>query len=191
MTYADFRGLYKGSLYEGGIRTPWVVSWPARFKGGRKISTPVISLDILPTTLDALGVAGAGNTPFDGKSLLPLLTSEKKSLDRVLYWNSGPPKGEWAVRDGDWKAHGFKNRCQLFNLADDPSEKNDLAAKHPGQAKELYDRQLSWLKEMQASENRGRPTTAQAKGDANSPKLGKEERKKLRAEKKRKRQEKK
>lgn len=182
---------YKGSLYEGGIRTPWVVSWPARFKGGRKISTPVISLDVLPTTLDALGVAGDRNTSFDGKSLLPLLTGEEKTLDRVLYWNSGPPKGEWAVRNGDWKAHGFKDRYQLFNLAEDPSEKNDLAAKHPVQAKELYDRQLFWLKEMQASENRGQPTAAQAKGAADAPQLSKEERKKLRAEKKRKRQEKK
>jgi len=182
---------YKGSLYEGGIRTPWVVSWPAKFKGGRKISTPVISLDILPTTLAALGVAGDRNTPFDGKSLLPLLTGEKKTLDRVLYWNSGQPKGEWAVRDGDWKAHGFKNRYQLFNLANDPSEKNDLAAKYPAQAKELYDRQQTWLKEMQASEDGGRPTAAKANGDADAPQLSKEERKKLRAEKKRKRQEKK
>ena len=182
---------FKGSLYEGGIRTPWVVSWPAKFKGGRKISTPVISLDILPTTLDALGVAGDRNTPFDGKSLLPLLTGEKKTLHRVLYWNSGQPKGECVVRDGDWKAHGFKNRYQLFNLANDPSEKNDLAAKYPAQAKELYDRQLTWLKEMQASEDGGRPTAAKANGDADAPQLSKEERKKLRAEKKRKRQEKK
>lgn len=182
---------YKGSLYEGGIRTPWVVSWPAKFKGGRKISTPVISLDILPTTLDALGVAGTRKTPFDGKSLLPLLTGEKKTFDRVLYWNSGPPKGEWAVRDGDWKAHGFKDRHELFNLAIDPSEKNDLSAKHSAKAKELYGLQLTWLKEMQASENRGQPKASQAKGDANHPQLSKEERKKLREEKKRKRKEKK
>jgi arylsulfatase A-like enzyme len=182
---------FKGSLYEGGIRTPWVVSWPARFKGGRKISTPVISLDILPTTLDALGVAGAGNTPFDGKSLLPLLTGGERTLDRVLYWNSGPPKGEWAVRDGDWKAHGFKDRYQLFNLAQDPSEKNDLAAKHPAQAQKLYDRQQTWLKEMQASENRGQPTAATVKGEVDNSQLSKEERKKLRAEKKKKRMEKK
>lgn len=182
---------FKGSLYEGGIRTPWVVSWPAKFKGGRKISTPVISLDILPTTLDALGVAGARNAPFDGRSLLPLLSGEKRTLDRVLYWNSGPTKGEWAVRDGDWKAHGFKDRYQLFNLAEDPSEENDLAAKYPVQAKELYDRQLSWLKEMHASETGGQPTSAQAKGDANIPQLGKEDRKRLREERKQKRREKK
>ena len=182
---------YKGSLYEGGIRTPWVVSWPAKFKGGRKIITPVISLDILPTTLDALDITEDRKSPFDGKSLLPLLTGEQQTLDRVLFWNSGQPKGEWAVRNGDWKAHGFKDRYQLFNLAEDPSEKNDLAAKHPAQAKELYDRQLSWLKEMQASEKSGRPTTAKHKSDTDAPKLSKEERKKLRAEKKRKRQEKK
>ena len=64
---------FKGSLYEGGVRTPWVVSWPARFKGGRTLYTPVISLDILPTVLDALGLQAPEETPFDGKSLLPLL----------------------------------------------------------------------------------------------------------------------
>ena len=182
---------FKGSLYEGGIRTPWVVSWPAKFKGGRKISTPVVSLDILPTTLDALGVAETRNTPFDGKSLLPLLMGETKTLDRILYWNSGLPKGEWAVRDGDWKAHGFKDRYQLFNLAKDPSEKNDAAAKHPARAEELYGRQLAWLKEMRAAENRAQASAAQVKGDANPPQLGKEDRRRLRQEKKQKRREKK
>ncbi len=182
---------FKGSLYEGGIRTPWVVSWPARFKGGRKISTPVISLDILPTALDALGVDGVRHTSFDGKSLLPLLTGEEKTLDRILYWNSGLPKGEWAVRDGNWKAHGFKDRYQLVNLAADPSEKTDLTAKNPALAKRLYNRQLSWLKEMRASENRGQPSVVQAKGDNNVPQPSKEERRRLRKEKRQKRNEKK
>ena len=182
---------FKGSLYEGGIRTPWVVSWPARFKGGRKISTPVISLDILPTTFDARGVAGSRKTPFDGESILPLLTGEATTLDRVLYWNSGQPKDEWAVRDGDWKALGFKNKYQLFNLANDPSEKTDLAGKHSAKAKELLARQQAWLKEMQTSENGGKPPPSQTTGDSAKPKLSKEERKKLREEKKKTRQEKK
>ena len=66
---------FKASHYEGGIRTPFIVSWPARFAGGRAIDTPVVSLDVLPTVLDAVGAAPpAGAPPFDGKSLLPLLT---------------------------------------------------------------------------------------------------------------------
>ena len=69
---------FKGSLYEGGIRTPWIVSWPARFEGGRVLDTPVISIDILPTVLDALGHSSSDLKKFDGQSLLPLLTSKTK-----------------------------------------------------------------------------------------------------------------
>lgn len=143
---------FKGSLYEGGVRTPWVVSWPARFKGGRTLHTPVISLDILPTVLDALGIKAPEKTPFDGKSLLPLLSSQSSEHHSELYFNSGEPKGEWAVRQGDWKAHGFKKTFKLYNLANDPSEKKDLASKNPAKAKELFQLHTAWLKEMVRSE---------------------------------------
>jgi arylsulfatase A-like enzyme len=136
---------FKGSLYEGGIRTPWVVSWPARFKGGRSIDTSIISLDILPTVLEATGIK---ETTFDGKSLLPLLTGESKEHHAQLYWNSGEPKGEWAVRQGSWKAHGFKDRYELYDLANDPSEKQDLANKKPEKAKALVQLHQVWLKDM-------------------------------------------
>ena len=143
---------FKGSLYEGGVRTPWVVSWPARFKGGRTLHTPVISLDILPTVLDAIGIKAPEKTPFDGKSLLPLLDGQSSEHHSELYFNSGEPKGEWAVRQGDWKAHGFKKTFKLYNLADDPSEKKDLASKNPAKAKELFQLHAAWLKEMVRSE---------------------------------------
>ena len=126
---------FKGSLYECGIRTPWIVSWPAKFKGGRTIDTPVISLDILPTALDALGVKAPRKNPFYGKSLMPVLTGDAQTLHSELYWNSGEPKGEWAVRQSDWKAHGFKEKYELYNLADDPSETTDLKSKKLSQGK--------------------------------------------------------
>jgi arylsulfatase A-like enzyme len=136
---------FKGSLYEGGIRTPWVVSWPARFKGGRTIDMPIISIDILPTVLDATGVA---ETNFDGKSLLPLLKNESTQHHDQLYWNSGEPKGEWAVRQGPWKAHGVKENYELYDLKSDPSEEHNLAGKNPEKAKELVQLHEAWLKEM-------------------------------------------
>ncbi len=144
---------FKGSLYEGGIRTPWVVSWPARFKGGRVLDTPVISLDILPTVLDAIGLKAPEKMPFDGKSLLPLLSGESTSHHSELYFNSGEPKGEWAVRQGDWKAHGIKEKFKLYNLAEDPSESQDLASKRSAKAKELFQLHATWLREMVKSEN--------------------------------------
>ena len=142
---------FKGSLYEGGVRTPWVVSWPARFKGGRTLHIPVISLDILPTVLDALGMQAPEETPFDGKSLLPLLSGPSTTHHSELYFNSGEPKGEWAVRQGDWKAHGFKETLELYNLAKDPSESEDLATMNPAKAKKLFQLHANWLKKMEKS----------------------------------------
>ena len=137
---------FKGSLYEGGIRTPFLVSWPDRFTGARTVDAPVISLDILPTTLDAIGVSPPRQTPFDGKSLLPLLTGRSKTLHDTLYWCK--EGGEWAVRDGDWKLHTVKGQTELFNLANDPSEQTNLAASQPQRVRTLTRAFNAWLTPM-------------------------------------------
>ncbi len=138
---------FKGSLYEGGIRTPFIVSWPARFSGGRSIDTPVISLDILPTALDAIGVLPAEND-FDGKSLLPLLSAQSTSHHDTLYWSEGGKSGEWAVRRGDWKLHAMREQMELFNLAEDPSEQKDLADRQPEMARTLSSAFDAWIVQM-------------------------------------------
>lgn len=143
---APLRGA-KSTLFEGGIRTPFIVSWPAHFKGGRTIDAPVISLDILPTVLDALGQQPPAGTTFDGKSLLPLLTGKTEKHHETLYWSTGA-LGEWAVRRGDWKLHFTRGSEELANLRQDPSEKNNLAAQHPEKVKELKDLYERWLEPM-------------------------------------------
>lgn len=141
---------FKGSLYEGGLRTPFVVSWPARFPGGRTIDTPVISLDILPTVMDAVAAKSTvgAKTRFDGKSLLPLIEGKARVHHPTLYWSEGGLTGEWAIRHGDWKLHADKTRRELFHLGRDPGEKSNLADEQPARLKELaglYDR---WLDQM-------------------------------------------
>ena len=175
---------FKDSLYEGGVRTPWVVSWPAKFKGGRVIETPVISLDVLPTALDALGVEIPAKMPFDGKSLLPLLTGKSTAHHSELYWNCGEPKGEWAVRQGDWKAYGFKEKYELYNLSKDPSETNDLAAMNTGKARELFQLHAAWLKEMVKSANGEKTAATTTKNSSTEPTLSKAERLKKRTQRK-------
>ena len=138
----------KGSLYEGGIRTPFIVSWPSRFSGGRSINSPVISLDILPTVLDAIGARPPIDDVFDGKSLLPLLTGRDTIHHDTLYWSKGGDNGEFAVRGGDWKLHSVKDQQQLFNLAEDPGEKVNLAAKHPEQINTLNTAFDKWIEQM-------------------------------------------
>ncbi len=139
---------FKGSLYEGGIRTPFIVSWPKRFAGGRTIDTPVVSLDILPTALDALGTKSLSEHRFDGKSLLPLLTGDSLTHHDTLYWSEGGKSGEWAVRRGDWKLHADKQNLALFDLAKDPSEKHDLAAEQVDVVKELSGVFDAWIEQM-------------------------------------------
>lgn len=143
---------YKQSLYEGGIRTPWIVSWPAKFTVGRKIDTPIISLDILPTVLDAIHGSEFDPTPFDGKSLLPLIRSKDAAHHPVLYWDSGNDKDEWAVRRGDWKLHSKKGKISLFNLMEDESETTDLSKRNAEIVRELSALYETWLAEMVRSE---------------------------------------
>ena len=139
---------FKQFNYEGGIRTPFVVSWPARFSGGREIHTPVISLDILPTALDAAGIKAPVCKPFDGKSILPVLESKKDVLHENLFWSEGGGSGEWAVRSGNWKLVVHKDKIELFDLEKDVSEANDLSSDYPEVVKKLSALYDSWLDEM-------------------------------------------
>lgn len=137
---------FKGSFDEGGIRTPFIVSWPARFSGGRVIDTPVISFDILPTVLDASKSLPANND-FDGKSLLPLLSGDATSHHETLFWSKGK-EDEWAVRRNNWKLHYRRGDIDLTDLGNDISEKTDLARKYPEIVSELATEFDAWIKPM-------------------------------------------
>jgi arylsulfatase A-like enzyme len=144
---APLRG-FKQQNYEGGIRTPFVVCWPAKFPGGRTIDAPVISLDILPTALAAAGIAPPTDKPFDGRSMLPLLSGETTLGHEHLFWSEGGGSGEWAVRSGSWKLVAHQDRRELFDLAADPGETTNLARQHPERVKELEALYDAWLDEM-------------------------------------------
>lgn len=139
---------FKQQVYEGGIRTPWIVSWPNQFKGGRKIDTPVISFDILPTVMDALDLSPPEAKHFDGKSILPLIEGKTDSHHDVLFWDTASPKAGWAVRKGDWKIRGDAKGLELYNLASDTSEAKDLAKKQPERAKAMEALYTAWRSEM-------------------------------------------
>ncbi len=136
---------FKGSLQEGGIRTPFLVSWPAKFSGGRVVDTPVISLDILPTAVDAVGTSSP-KRPFDGKSLLPLLTGDSLSHHDTLYWCKDG--GEWAIRRGEWKLRSAKGEKELFNLSNDPSEQRNLVDKRTEIVTSLSKAYDAWKAQM-------------------------------------------
>jgi arylsulfatase A-like enzyme len=185
---APLRG-FKQQNYEGGIRTPFVVSWPARIKGGRTCDSPVISLDLLPTALEAAGLEPPRERPLDGRSLLPLMLGRTKVLHEHLFWSEGGSSGEWAVRAGHWKLLANRDRRELYDLGCDPAEETDLAGKHPETVQQLAALYDAWLDQM-ALPNSGAPKRwgqappANASPQEEARRKKREERQKARATKK-------
>jgi arylsulfatase A len=147
----------KGYLYEGGIRVPMIVRWPGVTTAGSICDTAVSSVDYFPTLCEAAGVKPTGT--LDGRTLMPLLRDPRGRFDRqAIYWhyphfsNQGGDPGA-AVRAGDWKLIlGYEHgKVELFNLREDMSEKNDLAAKMPEKARELRAMLEGWLKAVNAN----------------------------------------
>ena len=130
----------KGQLLEGGMRVPFFVSWPGKLPAGKIYHEPVISLDIAATALAAAGGAAPAN--LDGVDLRPHLTGEKSEPPHTaLYWRLGPQR---AIRQGRWKLVDWRDFTakkqsgwQLYDLTQDVSEKEDLAAKNPAVVAEL------------------------------------------------------
>jgi arylsulfatase A-like enzyme len=149
----------KGALYEGGVRVPLIVRWPGVTKPGSVCREPVSSIDFYPTFLEMTRLSGdpQHNADMDGVSLMPLLKDPTASLKRdALYWHyphyyptTGPAS---SIRQRDWKLIEFfeDNHVELYNLKEDLSEKNDLAAKMPEKADDLRRRLDAWRKTVNA-----------------------------------------
>ncbi len=138
---------YKQTVYEGGIRVPFVVSWPGNLPKAAVCSEPVISIDIVPTILAAAGVELPGDRVYDGKDMLPALRGETtKPLHRALFWYDGSQ--QWAVRAGKWKLLSRKGSLELYDLQTDISEKHNLAAQRPGLVGELEGMYDQWHSQM-------------------------------------------
>jgi arylsulfatase A-like enzyme len=133
--------------YEGGIRVPFLVCWPAKLKPGESQAV-VSALDILPTALAAAGTRGPADKPLDGIDLVPVLRGDTAPASRNLFWCSGSDDGWWAVRSGDWKLVCERGRIGLFDLGQDVSEKNDLAKQRPEKVAELIKLHDTWLAQM-------------------------------------------
>ncbi len=155
----------KGFPFEGGIRVPWIVRWPGVVKGGTTSSEPIISVDILPTVLDAAGVDLPSGREIDGVSLVEHLKSEgTKSLGReAIYWHfphyRHRPGPYSIIRAGEWKLIKYYEGPQyhLFNLEADLSEKKNLATDMPEKVKELDGQLMQHLKEVGAKVPRANP----------------------------------
>lgn len=123
------RGL-KGSVYEGGIRVPFIVRWPGKIKAGSTSEHICAFWDILPTCCELIGADAPAD--IDGISILPTLLGQrsKQKEHRYLYWEL---RGRQGVRMGRWKAvrPGPNRKIQLYNLDKDIGEQKDVADANP------------------------------------------------------------
>jgi len=157
--YSDNLPLRSGKyeVFEGGIRTPVLVRWPAGGVPRGKASEAVVSaLDFVPTILAATGVEPGVKLPFDGENLLPLLRGQLSALkpDRRLYWRYGPYQA--AMRAGDWKilqcgvGDNKSPAWELYNVAADQGETNNLAAAEPARLGALVAEFEAWDRTLPA-----------------------------------------
>ncbi|MCK4872929.1 MAG: sulfatase [Phycisphaerales bacterium] len=157
----------KGMLYEGGVREPMIIRWPRMTQSGRRCDVPVIGIDLFPTLLEIAGVAKPPEKLLDGVSLVPLMRGKASLPHRALFWHfpcylqgDHPDSHDrgWrttpcgAVREGDWKLIEYfeGGELELYNLANDIGERNNLAAKRPEKARELHALLRNWRRQVQA-----------------------------------------
>jgi arylsulfatase A-like enzyme len=158
----------KGAVYEGGMRVPFLVSWPAKIKPG-VYDQPVIALDFLPTALAAAESADLTPKNLDGVNLLPFLSGEKSGAPHeMLFWRSGGPGGNNAVRRGSMKLVRLgQTTPELYDLAADVGETKNLATAKPEVVKELTAAIAEWEKGTIApifeSPKAGKPTAKKKK----------------------------
>ena len=185
----------KGSVYEGGIRVPMLIRWPAGLEGGRAFHEMVHFCDWFPTLLAAVGVEVPAHLAIDGVNVLPVLRGEGGQVEtrRFWQWNRFAPEVTCnaAMRDGDWKLvrptireamavpdiywlpvsmyapeHFMRNGifrqpypprevpspppAELYNIAEDPLEQEDLAEQHPERARKMLAELETWFEEVEA-----------------------------------------
>lgn len=131
----------KGSMYEGGIRVPFAMRWPAKIQGGQIYNLPIISLDIFAT---AANYAGAKpKNALDGVDIVPFLLGAKEGVPHEqLFWRQYDKKG-YAVRNGDMKLVNIKGeQDELYNLHDDIGEQHQLNSE--ADLQELLKKRAEW-----------------------------------------------
>ncbi len=137
---------YKGQLFEGGIRVPFALRWPAMLPGGEDFDHPITALDILATVTAAANLPIDPAKPLDGVNLLPYLTGKKDQAPHdILFWEV-LSRGSKAVRQGNMKVIVplAGDEPELYNLSLDLGETHNLATQRPELVEELLARHAEW-----------------------------------------------
>ena len=155
--YGGSAGRLKGhkfSLYDGGIRSPGIMSWPDRIPPLQVISEPGVAMDVFPTFVSAAG-GNMSDYQLDGKNILPMLTDGEPSPHEAIFWEMGT---QTAVRRGKWKlvlkgqlveGTSAENEVHLANLETDMEERNNLKDEYPDLTAALTQLAQTWREEIE------------------------------------------
>jgi len=150
---AGLRGA-KGTVYEGGIRVPCFVRWPARLEAGKTIDRIAAHIDMVPTLLEACAAPVPDGVALDGRNLMPLLNGEATEwADRTIYfqWHRGDEPElyrDCAARDQRYK---LVNGKELYDIQNDPGEQHDIAADFPDIVEEMRAGYEDWFADVSAT----------------------------------------
>ncbi len=145
---------HKYSLFEGGIRVPGIMSWPAAIPPEQVLDEPCGAMDVFPTFLNFSGV-DTSEYETDGCDISGVLINKEKSPHEFIYWEMD---AQTAVRHKNYKlvlngklveGEAVQDEVFLSNLEEDPSEKNNLAKKNPEMTKFLTEKALAWREELE------------------------------------------
>lgn len=126
----------RGDMYEGGLRVPLITWWPGQIAASNVVTTPCAMWDLMPTLSELTGTSVPKD--IDGRSLVSALKGKTIQPAEYLYWELHNDGFTQALRLGDWKAvrpHG--KPMELYDLKQDPQEKQNVAAQHPGEVKKI------------------------------------------------------
>lgn len=140
---------HKGTLWEGGIRVPAIVRWPARLPAGKVSRQAAISMDFAATIAAACGVTADTRQPFDGINLLPMLEGKQMEQERTFFWRiNRADRKQRACRRGKWKWISDAGSPQLFDLTQDPAERRDVSWQDPERARAMEALVDGWEAEL-------------------------------------------
>jgi arylsulfatase A-like enzyme len=142
----------KSTMWEGGLRVPFIAHWPAQLPAGRVTDEFITSLEVLPTLASITGKSLPSSIALDGFNMLPVLKGQQGSPRKSIFWQRRSDK---AARIGSWKWIESAKGGGLFNLAEDLGEKTDLSSVAPDKLAELQAGWQKWRSEMDATEPRG------------------------------------
>jgi arylsulfatase A-like enzyme len=148
---APLRG-QKSTMWEGGLRSPLIVSWPDRVPEGKLTDEFLTSLEVFPTLINAAKAAPPEGIKLDGFDFLPVLRGETLSPRTEMFWQRRSDK---AARVDNWKWVESSKGSGLFDLSSDLEEEQDLSSSRPDVLAHVKGRWQAWRAEMDAAEPRG------------------------------------